>query len=457
LKLSGADSHGAGLWHFRNSSFQEGERASMKAENNILSSFQWFIYLLANTLALPIVIGSVFHLSGPEISTLMQRTLFIVGVSSFIQARFGHRYPIADGPAGSWVSIFVIFASIGEQNGKSMMETLQTLEAGILVAGLLLFLLGITKWIRYLLFLFSPIVRGTFLFILAIQLCGVFVNGMVSKTNSTGQMDGLSFFLSILVFFLIILLSAKAKGWLKNYAILIGILFGWTVFLIFGKGQQHLSSSTEILRLPDIFPWGLPHLNIGVLVTAILFTFLLISNTLAAISAAEEAIPNNKEPLHIRLNAGIWVGGVSHILSSLFSTIAVVPLPATAGFVKLTKQYRIIPFLIACGILIVISLFPSIVGLLASLPLPVASAALLATLIEMLGIAIRSLTKQPLNDRNITIIGVSLLLGIGTMFLPAETLNGLPYILQNIGKNGLLVGTFLAIILEQLWKTKATI
>jgi xanthine/uracil permease len=72
----------------------------------------------------------------------------------------------------------------------------------------------------------------------------------------------------------------------------------------------------------------------------------------------------------------------------------------------------------------------------------------------MLGIAIRSLTKQPLNDRNITIIGISLLYGIGVMFLPDETFNGLPYIIQNIGKNGLLVGTFLVIIFEQLWKPK---
>lgn len=40
-------------------------------------------------------------------STLMQRTFLFVGVSSFIKAWFGHRDPIAEGPAGSWVSIFI--------------------------------------------------------------------------------------------------------------------------------------------------------------------------------------------------------------------------------------------------------------------------------------------------------------------------------------------------------------
>ncbi|QED49120.1 purine/pyrimidine permease [Cytobacillus dafuensis] len=426
----------------------------MNSENKYISTFQWFVYLLANSVALPIVIGNVYQLSEQEISSLMQRTFFIVGLSSFIQAKFGHRYPIADGPAGSWVSIFVIYASVGLQQGNTMMETLQILEAGLLIAGLALFLLGITKWVQHLLFLFTPIVTGTFLFILAIQLSGVFFNGMVSSSNRAGHLDVLSFLLSLLVFLLIIFLNTKGKGWLKSYAILIGILFGWSIFAVLGKSQTTLTISSDLIRLPEAFAWGLPKFNGGIIVTAILFTFLLLSNTFAAITSAEEVVPHNKKSLQERLNSGTWAGGISHFLSAMFSTIAVVPLPATAGFVKLTKQYRILPFLTACGILITISIFPSIVGLLSSLPLPVASAALLATLIEMLGIALRSLTKQSLNERNLTIIGVAFLIGMGIMFLPEETFSGLPNIIQNIFHNGLLIGTFVAITIDQLWKDK---
>jgi xanthine/uracil permease len=427
----------------------------MNTKNKYLSVFQWFVYLLANSIALPIVIGNVFHLSTTEISALMQRTFFVVGLSSFIQGKFGHRYPIVDGPAGSWVSIFVIFASIGTQQGLTLMETLQTLETGLIIAGVILLLLGITKWVQHLLVLFTPIVTGTFLFILAIQLSGVFLKGMVTMDSNTGQLDVVSFLIAIFTFAFIIVLSSKAKGWLKNYAILLGIIAGWVAFKIFGKGHPSNSIlTTDIIKLPEIFPWGFPVITGSVLVTTILFTFLLISNTFAAITAAEEAILNNKGQFRVRLYRGTWIGGVSHLFSAVFSTIGVVPLPATAGFVRLTKQYRIIPFLFACGIMVMISLFPSVVGLLASLPLPVASAALLATLIEMFGIAFRSLTKQPLNDRNITIIGTALLFGIGIMFVPDDIFNGLPYIIQHIGKNGLLIGTLLAILFEQLWKPK---
>lgn len=424
----------------------------MKTENNYLSTIQWFVFLLANSIALPIVIGNMYHLSEQDISFLMQRTFFIVGLSSFIQAKFGHRYPIADGPAGSWVSIFVIYASVGLQQGNSMMETLQVLEAGLIIAGIALLLLGITKWVRHLLFLFSPIVTGTFLFILAIQLSGVFFTGMASSSNSSGQLDIISFLVSIFVFFLILFLNIKGKGWIKSYAILLGIIIGWTIFAALGKGSATLNMPSELVRFPEVFAWGMPNFNGGMMVTAVLFTFLLLSNTFAAITAAEEAIPHKEGSFEKKLYAGTWTGGISHVLSAMFSTIAVVPLPATAGFVKLTKQYRILPFLIACMVLIAISLFPSIVGILASLPLPVASAALLATLIEMLAIAIRSLRKQALNERNSTIIGVSFLLGMGIMFLPSGTFNGLPSIFQQLFTNGLLVGTFVAMVLDRLWK-----
>lgn len=426
----------------------------MKTENNYLSIIQWFVYLLANSIALPIVIGNMYHLSEQDISSLMQRTFLIVGLSSFFQAKFGHRYPIADGPAGSWVSIFVIYVNVGLQQGNSLVETLQILEAGFIVAGIVLVILGITKWVRYLLFLFSPIVTGTFLFLLAIQLSGVFFTGMVSTSSSDGQLDIISFFISMLVFLLILFFNIKGKGWVKNYAILLGIIIGWSIFAVLGKDSAALSISSELIRFPEVFAWGLPKFNEGMVVTAILFTFLLLSNTFAAITAAQDAIPHQEGSFEKKLYAGTWTGGISHVLSAMFSTIAVVPLPATVGFVKLTKQYRILPFLVACLILMAISLFPSIVGSLASLPLSVASAALMATLIEMLAIAIRSLRMQALNERNSMIIGVAFLLGMGIMFLPSETFNGLPSIVQQLFTNGLLVGTFVAMMLDRLWKNE---
>ncbi|OCA88123.1 xanthine permease [Bacillus sp. FJAT-27225] len=423
-------------------------------ENYYLSTFQWFVYLLANSVALPIVLGNIFDLSLKETSELMQRTFFVVGLSSFIQARWGHRFPIADGPAGSWVSIFILYASIGVEMGYSLKHSLQILEAGLMISGLLLLILGITKWVRILIALFTPLVTGTFLFILAIQLSGVFLTGMMSGKRAGGELDSGSFILSAAVFFLIFLLTIKGKDWMKSYSILIGILLGWGAFALLGKSHLSEPAGGAAVQLPGLWEWGTPVLNESMIITAVLFSFLLISNTIAAITASSEVHQKEDTGKEVgnRLSAGVAAGGISHLLSSVFSTVGIVPLPATAGFVKLSRQNKIIPFLFASIIMVGISLFPFIVSALSSLPLPVASAALMATLIEMLGISLKSLTRNGLSQRTLTVVGISLLVGIGIMFVQGENFTGLPNIIQNLVRNGLLLGTFTAIILERLWK-----
>lgn len=61
--------------------------------NHGIGALQWLVFLLANAVALPIVIGQVFHLPDPDIAGLMQRTFFIVGISSFLQGWLGPPVP----------------------------------------------------------------------------------------------------------------------------------------------------------------------------------------------------------------------------------------------------------------------------------------------------------------------------------------------------------------------------
>ena len=120
---------------------------------------------------------------------------------------------------------------------------------------------------------------------------------------------------------------------------------------------------------------------------------------------------------------GTWVGGISHIISSIFSTVGVVPLPATAGFIRLTKQKYIRSFLLACMLLVVMSLFPSIIRYLASLPSAVASAVLMASFVQLIGIGLNNIKQVELNERNVTILGVAVLFGSGVMFYRLKRYN----------------------------------
>ncbi|MEM5608641.1 purine/pyrimidine permease [Bacillus toyonensis] len=420
-------------------------------QNHIMGTLQWFIFLLANSIALPIVVGGLFHLTTEEIFYLMRRTFFVVGISSFLQGWIGHRLPIADGPAGSWVGVFTVlaYATAGQDQLHS---TLQILELGMIISGVILIGLGVTGFIGRILFLFTPVVTGTFLLLLCLQLSGVFLKGMLGITATISQIDGFTAIIAFGIFLFVIILSNFGKGFVKSYAVLIGLISGWIIFLIAGKVTIP-SQVTHFVQLPQIFAWGLPKWNTGMAVSSFVMVCILVSNTVAAIIAINQATIHKATIEQKQLKDGTWVGGISHIISSVFSTVGVVPLPATAGFIRLTKQKYIRSFLLACILLVVMSLFPSIIRYLASLPSAVASAVLMASFVQLIGIGFNNIKQVPMSERNITILGVAVLFGDGVMFLPSGALQSLPSVMQYIFGNGLFVGTVVSILLEQIWRT----
>ncbi|PEV84942.1 purine/pyrimidine permease [Bacillus cereus] len=419
-------------------------------QNHIMGTLQWFIFLLANSIALPIVVGGLFHLTTEEIFYLMQRTFFVVGISSFLQGWLGHRLPIADGPAGSWVGVFTVlaYATAGQDQLHS---TLQILELGMIISGVILIGLGVTGFIGRILFLFTPLVTGTFLLFLCLQLSGVFLKGMLGITATISQIDGFTAMIAFSIFLFVIILSNFGKGFVKSYAVLIGLISGWIIFLIAGKVTIP-SQVTHFVQLPHIFAWGLPKWNTGMAVSSFVMVCILVSNTVAAIIAINQATIHKATIEQKQLKDGTWVGGISHLISSVFSTVGVVPLPATAGFIRLTKQKYIRSFLMACALLVVMSLFPSIIRYLASLPSAVASAVLMASFVQLIGIGFNNIKQVPMSERNVTILGVAVLFGGGVMFLPSGALQSLPSVMQYIFGNGLFVGTVVSILLEQIWR-----
>ncbi|PEF64280.1 xanthine permease [Bacillus anthracis] len=419
-------------------------------QNHIMGTLQWFIFLLANSIALPIVVGGLFHLTTEEIFYLMQRTFFVVGISSFLQGWLGHRLPIADGPAGSWVGVFTVlaYATAGQDQLHS---TLQILELGMIISGVILIGLGVTGFIGRILFLFTPLVTGTFLLLLCLQLSGVFLKGMLGITATASQIDGFTAIIAFSIFLFVVILSNFGKGFVKSYAVLIGLISGWILFLMAGKVTIP-SQVTHFVQLPQIFAWGLPKWNTGMAVSSFVMVCILVSNTVAAIIVINQATIQKGTIEQKQLKDGTWVGGISHIISSVFSTVGVVPLPATAGFIRLTKQKYIRSFLLACMLLVVMSMFPSIIRYLASLPSAVASAVLMASFVQLIGIGFNNIKQVELNERNVTILGVAVLFGGGVMFLPSGALQSLPSVMQYIFGNGLFVGTVVSILLEQIWR-----
>ncbi|WP_371018014.1 purine/pyrimidine permease [Pseudalkalibacillus sp. JSM 102089] len=419
---------------------------------NMLETFQWFVFLLASAVALPIVIGSIYELNFIEIYGLMQRTFFTVGIASLLQALFGHRLPIMEVPAGIWVSIFSVMAVTSVQAGGTYKGTLQTLEMTMIISGFFLILFGAFKVTQKILPVFTPLVTGSFFLLLTVQLSGTLLKGMLGLQESSSTIQGTQALIAFLTFFIVLGLSTFARGWLSSYAVFIGIVIGWVIFRSV-IGVQEEQATVALFSTPDLFGFGPPHFNLGILPLAFIIALISISNIVASIEAVRQTLGEDPEKRSRQVNNGTMFSGINHFIAGGFGSVANVPSATSSGFIALTGQKRKMPFVYATILLLLIAFFPPVMTLISSIPSPVANAALMASFVQLVAIGINSFTLEPLDSRKMTIIGVSYLFGMGAMFLPSEVFSNMPAIVQNVVSNGLLVGTGLVIIMEQLWRT----
>jgi xanthine/uracil permease len=130
--------------------------------------------------------------------------------------------------------------------------------------------------------------------------------------------------------------------------------------------------------------------------------------------------------------------------------VGVVPLSVSAGFITTTGIKAKRPLIIGALIILMIGFFPYIGGFLSTLPLEVAYASLFIPFSQMMGFGIRDLMGQEPSSRNLLVIGLSLMVGIGMMFMPSTAFETVAPWLRNIIANGLLVGLLFCLFLEHV-------
>ena len=89
------------------------------AGENLMYGFQQLVLFVASAVVMPVVVGYALGLSQSEVAAMLQRTFVLCGVMTVLQVRFGHRFPIQDGPAGLWSGLFLLMVSAAPSLGLS--------------------------------------------------------------------------------------------------------------------------------------------------------------------------------------------------------------------------------------------------------------------------------------------------------------------------------------------------
>jgi len=417
----------------------------------LAGGIQWAVFLMASSIAAPIAIAHVFGMDAGETAHFLQRTIFVLGAAGLLQAFFGHKLPINEGPAGLWWGIFVVYAGMVGVFYDTSDQALQALQSGMLYSGVLFIILAAAGVITKMKALFTPAITFTYLMLLILQLSGTFLKGMTGVESVTDVISIRTAGGSFAVLLVTFLTMRSRRAWISRYAVLFSIAIGWAVFAILGLAPAIQQRVGSLIELPKMFVYGPPVWDSGVAVTSVFITLLLIANLLASLKVMETLLKHKfgKIP-EDRVRQGSFVSGVNHLLSGVFSAIGPVPISGAAGFVAATGMASIMPFIIGGILIVLMTLFPSVMSVFAALPAPVAYAVTFAIFTNMVSMAFSELDEDSDKARSRRAVAIGLMTGVGIMFIPSASFAELPAVLASVLSNGLITGTLVAIIIEQL-------
>ncbi|MCH1627657.1 uracil/xanthine transporter [Fredinandcohnia quinoae] len=410
------------------------------------ASFQWLFFIFANTIVVPVSVGTAFELSPDVIAMTMRSSLIFTGIACMLQGFIGHRYPLMEGHSGMMWGLVLNLALSGASMGLSYTEIGGGIATGILLAGIATVLLAAFNLVSLIQKIFTPMVMSVYLFLLTFQLVIIFFNGMLKVTDD-GKLDLPISLYSIVVVILVSLVKIKGKK-LGNFAILIGIIVGWGFYEILFPGGQ--TASTETSAHFSLFPFGKPNLEYGIVIVSFLGGFMNLSNTIASIQAAEKLYKD--EPQQKRYRFSFLLTGFHSIIASLLGLVAYAPFTSSIGFLESTQILKRLPFIIGGGMLSILGIIPVLGTFFASMPITVGNAVLFVAYLQLLGTSLKSLSSDGFDSITIYRLAGPVLLGVCLLNISPEIFADFPVILRPIITNGLIMGVILSVILEKVIK-----
>lgn len=417
-------------------------------KNNIISGFQWFFFIFCNTVVIPPTLQSAFHLSSQTTFVITQYSFLLTALACLLQAFFGHKRSIMEGPTGLWWATILTVTLSESTQGVPLGTIGWSLSIGIFLSGIITILIGVSGIGGWLARLFKPGVLVVFMFLLGAQLVTIFLKGMLGLPFSAGGAEASVnypvFFLALAILVLVIGIIIYLPAGISKYALLIGTIVGWVMYsVVFGSAVSSVSSSEWML-----FPLGKSdELSISIVLTAIFAGILNTSNTFGAMRGTDVFYPNSL-PIKSLYRRSFIISGLVTLISAPIGVVPYSPFVSSIGLVTQTKDSSRISFCIGSVIFLCVGGIAVLTQFFRSLPLAIGSAVMLVTYLPLLFSSFSFLADMKINARNIYRLALPIFIGIFLMSAPAAVLDSLPTMFSSLLGNGLLMGIILALILE---------
>lgn len=387
-----------------------------------------------------IIVAGASGVSGKQLAMLIQSAMLIAGIGTLIQLfplwRIGSGLPIVMGISFTFVSIMCY---IGTNYGYG------TIMGAVLIGGLIEGCLGL--FAKYWMKIISPIVSASVVTAIGFSLLSVGSTSFGGGSGSENFGSVENWILGTITLLCCILFNIFAKSYWKQLSVLFGLIVGYLVAIPIGLVDFSSLAGTSVIALPHLIPFKMEfHLN-AIISVALIF---LVSATETI--GDTQALANsglNRSATTKEISGSLACDGFISSLSSLFGCMPITSFSQNVGLVAMTKVVN--RFTIATGALIMIlaGIFPIFGAVLATLPDAVLGGCTIMMFGTIVVSGLQMIGKCGYSQRNITIVALSLSIGIGFTQVP-ELFSVFPKIIETVFAENCVAVVFLVAVILNL-------
>lgn len=404
----------------------------------ILYSFQWFITMFYGVVWGYAIVGVGLDFQGEELTRYMSAVVLTIGVSTLLQAFFGHRMAMVSGPnVIPSLAIVAAFSAGGEE--YALQSFIAQAIAGVVIA--ILALIGALKYIRK---IWSPLILGSMIIMVGLAVAGTGLEYMIE-----GSWDW-AFAVALILALGGSLLAIRGKGVWATLPPLFIIGLGFLVYIAMGEVDFSFVKEAPLFTAPSFLPYGLSmppwDLIVIMLVVNLMAGLNLYGNLHGYAEVINEDVSSKQEKRCFTI-----FGLVETTLPGLFGTPATVAYGENLGIVQLTRVATRSFIIVASIAFILLAFFGPFGGLMAAMPKPIAGAVLLGIASTVIGIGADTLQTAPAFERREqTLVGFSIFLSLGLYLLPDDIWQQAPRLLDTIFSNPIISVILFVILFEQV-------
>ena len=401
---------------------------------------QHILAMFVANIAPILIVGGACGLAASDMAMLIQSAMLIAGIGTLIQLfplwRIGSGLPIVMGISFTFVSIMCY---IGTNYGYG------TIMGAVLIGGLIEGCLGL--FAKYWMKIISPIVSASVVTAIGFSLLSVGSTSFGGGSGSENFGSVENWILGTITLLCCILFNIFAKSYWKQLSVLFGLVVGYLVAIPMGLVDFSSLAGTSVIALPHLMPFKMEfHLNAIISVTLI---FLVSATETIGDTQALANSGLNRSATTKEISGSLACDGFISSLSSLFGCMPITSFSQNVGLVAMTKVVN--RFTIATGALIMIlaGIFPIFGAVLATLPDAVLGGCTIMMFGTIVVSGLQMIGKCGYSQRNITIVALSLSIGIGFTQVP-ELFSVFPKIIETVFAENCVAVVFLVAVILNL-------